>query len=360
MRTVLRLTVAKIRAHIYRSVFQSGAVATTAFTLSFLLIFSINASALRVGFKESHFTKFLSEMADALGTSLLLVGLIAAVSVFVYMRIWHENGEIFSGRLASVGANEGQLAAISFVELTVLYLVPVFVGTSLGAPVAGLVTGWMSSSLSIRATGVMGVTEALLTSTLTAAGLFALILIFALTPTSRKKRGTVIERIKRHNKDEIGERHGYRNSRTFRNMPPEKRLAKKCVSYYKSSYSRIAAMLTATLAYAVVAALFLKTFLLADIDVDATLYQEALSMIGRLFGFFLGLFSLLFLFGIIQLAYMIKLQNKAREQAYNVYRSLGMTEREINRTALCEYRSIIAWSIIAVVFLAIVIFGLFS
>jgi predicted lysophospholipase L1 biosynthesis ABC-type transport system permease subunit len=119
-------------------------------------------------------------------------------------------------------------------------------------------------------------------------------------------------------------------------------------------------MLTATLAYAVVAALFLKTFLFADIDVDTTLYQEALSMIGRLFGFFLGLFSLLFLFGVIQLAYMIKLQNKAREQAYNVYRSLGMTEREIKRTALCEYRSIIAWSIIAVVFLAIVIFGLFS
>ena len=141
MRTVLRLTVAKIRAHIYRSVFQSGTVATTAFTLSFLLIFSINANALRAGFKESHFTKFLSKMADALGTSLLLVGLIAAVSVFVYMRIWRENGEIFSGRLASVGANEGQLAAISFVELTVLYLVPVFVGTSLGAPVAGLVTG---------------------------------------------------------------------------------------------------------------------------------------------------------------------------------------------------------------------------
>jgi hypothetical protein len=209
MRTVLRLTVAKIRAHIYRSLFQSGAVATTAFTLSFLLIFSINASVLRAGFKESHFTKFLSKMADALGISLLLVGLIAAVSVFVYMRIWHENGEIFSGRLASVGANEGQLAAISFVELTVLYLVPVFVGASLGAPVAGLVTGWMSSSLSISATGVMGVTEALFTSTLTAAGLFALILIFALAPTSRKKRGTVIERIKRHNKDEIGERHGY-------------------------------------------------------------------------------------------------------------------------------------------------------
>lgn len=360
MRTVLPLTAAKIRAHIYRSLFQSGAVATTAFTLSFLLIFSINANALRADFRGSPFSKFLSETADALGASLLLVGLIAAVSVFVYMRIWRENGEIFSGRLTSVGASDGQLASVSFLELAVLYLIPVFVGAFLGAPVAGLVTRWMSSSLSINATGLIGIADALLTAALTAAGLFALILIFALAPASRKKRGTVIERIKRHNKDEIGERHGYRNSRTFRNMPPEKRLAKKCVSYYKASYGRIAAMLTATLAYAVVAALFLKTFLSAEVDIDAALYREALLVIGRLFGFFLGLFALLFLFGVIQLAYMIKLQNKGREQAYNVYRSLGMTERGIKRTALCEYRSIIAWSIIAVVFLAIVIFGLFS
>jgi len=358
MRTILRLSTAKIRAHIYRCVFQSAAVATTAFTLAFLLIFSISADAQRGSFRGSPFSEFFTNMADALGSSLLLVGLIATVTVFVYMRIWRENSEIFSGRLTSIGASDGQLAAVSLVELTVIYLIPVFVGALLGAPVADLVTRRMLSSLSVGVKEQIGVRDALLLSLLTAAVLFALLLVFALAPASRKRRGTVMERIKRHNKDEIGERHGYRNSRTFRSLPPEKRLAKKCVSYYRASYSRIAATLTSTLAYAVVAALFLKTFLSFELEIDAALYQEALGVIGRLFGFFLGLFALLFLFGAAQLVYMIKLQAKAREQAYRLYRSLGMTEREIKRTALCEYRSIIAWSIIAIVFLAILIFGL--
>ncbi len=354
MSTVFRLTLAKIKAHKFRSIFQAAAITTTVFALAFLLVFSIDVDAMRSDFGDSPFAGFIRKITDALDGSLILIGLIATATVFIYIRMRGEETALFNGKLSSIGATSLQLSAISLGELIILYLLPSYVGALLGTLTADEAARRFITALSIEG-GVEGsVSDVLIISLIITVAFFILILIFAAIPHGR---GSVIERVKRHNRGAVGERHGYRSSYTFRNMPPEQRLAKKSVEYNKSAYARIAVMLTATLLYVIVAILFFRVFLSAELTFNAELYREALDFIGRLLGFFLGLFALLFVFGGAQLVYMIYLQSKAREQVYKIYRSLGMTERGIKRTALYEYRSVMLYSIIAIIFLAVIILG---
>lgn len=348
MRTVIHLTLAKLRAHIYRSIFRALSAMTSVFSLTFLLVFLLELNSISTEASSPLLSEFIHDSTDALRSALILTAIIVLVTLFIFIRMQSEENALFSARISCIGATSRQLSMILLCELSILYFVPSIIGALLGSASANLTAANFAAALSADIKLITGLSIPFAV----AISAFVIIIIFS-SLKNTSSRNSVMERVKRHNKKEVGVRHGYRASYTFRNMPIEQRLAKKCVDYRKESYARIAVMLTATLSYVIVAALSFSKFFAIEISIDEEIYNSALEVVSATFGFFTLQFVILFVLGAIQLIYMIKLQYEARKESYRIYRSLGMTERGIKRTVLYEYRSVMLWSIVAVIFIAV-------
>ncbi len=348
MRTVIHLTLAKLRAHIYRSIFRALSAMTSVFTLTFLLIFLLELNSVSAGTSSPLLSEFIHDSTDALRSALILTAIIVLVTLFIFIRMQSEENALFSARISCIGATSRQISMIFLCELLILYFVPSIIGALLGWASASLTAVNFSTTLSAN---IKLITTPTIPFVLAIAAFVIIIIFSSLRNTS--SRNSVMEKVKRHNKKEVGIRHGYRASYTFRNMPIEQRLAKKCLDYRKESYARIAVMLTATLSYVIVAVLSFGKFFAIEINVDVEIYNLALEVVYATFGFFTLQFIILFILGAIQLVYMVKLQYESRKESYRIYRSLGMTERGIKRTVLYEYRSVMLWSTVAIIFITV-------
>jgi len=359
LRLTLKLSLARLRFHFKKSLLQQASVAVLLLSVGFFLAFSLGLddfrenvpeyglpdlgdSALAVG--EYGVGDFLDEVVSYMGVAILLLIPLSLITFYCLSRLRSEESKSFYSRLESIGASGYRRTAVFFTETLLTFLLPIIIGSGVGILLGKRTANGFAEMMA--SDYIPEVNEPLIWLAISFVGFLT---VFVFSYSAHFSRGTLIERLKKHNRREVGERHGYRESFTFRHMPIEKRIAKKSLDYYRKSYSRIATVFAVTFYYPMLAFLFFYTFESINVVADANPF-DGIDTDGLVFAvmsgvgiFCVGIFSVLFLLGILQLVSMLRTQNKIREESLSVYKTVGMTDEGVKRVIRQEYLTCAFW-----------------
>ena len=371
MKTLLHITLAKMKKDFRKSLFQSFAAFVSMFAISFFVCFVISLEAFRaanptfgleaVGGENiltiESFSSFFKEIVSGISFIAIAIVILSFVSLFIFARLRTEENKHFFATLTSIGATSGQRKAISITETLILYEIPILLGSFLGMLPSSIFTGMVARIFVSDYTH--SPVSMLIPALLSALGI-VLVLMFTYIPSVRRKK-SVIETVKAHNTKEAGEMHNYRNSYTFRHMPVEQRIAKKSVAYYSSTYRRITFMFISCVLYPVLAVIFFVlvsetsvTDYTPSYGVDATalvgIFAEKIAIFGVLA--FLGLT----VFGVLQTMYIIQAHNRVRRETLATYKSIGMTNDSIKKVLKYEYMTAVFHAVVYLIFILVLAF----
>ena len=371
MKTLLHITLAKMKKDFRKSLFQSFAAFVSMFAISFFVCFVISLEAFRaanptfgleaVGGENiltiESFSSFFKEIVSGISFIAIAIVILSFVSLFIFARLRTEENKHFFATLTSIGATSGQRKAISITETLILYEIPILLGSFLGMLPSSIFTGMVARIFVSDYTH--SPVSMLIPALLSALGI-VLVLMFTYIPSVRRKK-SVIETVKAHNTKEAGEMHNYRNSYTFRHMPVEQRIAKKSVAYYSSTYRRITFMFISCVLYPVLAVIFFVlvsetsvTDYTPSYGVDATalvgIFAEKIAIFGVLA--FLGLT----VFGVLQTMYIIQAHNRVRRETLATYKSIGMTNDSIKKVLKYEYMTAVFHAVVHLIFILVLAF----
>ena len=349
MKTLLHITLGKIKKDFRKSLFQSFAVFVSMFAISFFVCFVISLESFRtsnptfgieaVGGENiltiEAFSSFFKEIVSGICFIAIAIIILSFVSLFIYARLRIEENKHFFATLTSIGATSGQRQLISFTETLILYGIPIILGSFLGMLPSQLFTGMV-------------------------ARIFISDYTHSYIP-SIGRRKSVIETVKAHNEKESGETHNYRNSYTFRHMPVEQRIAKKSVAYYSSTYRRITFMFISCVLYPVLAVIFFA--LVSGTSVTDHAPNNGID-VAKLVGIFakniaiFGVLSFLALsvFGVLQTVYIIQAHNRVRRETLVTYKSIGMTDDSIKKVLKYEYMTAVFHAVVYLIFILVLAF----
>ena len=371
MKTLLHITLAKMRKDFRKSLFQSFAAFVSMFAISFFACFALSLESFRsanptfgieaVGGENiltiESFSSFFKEIVSGISFIAIAIVILSFVSLFIFARLRTEENKHFFATMTSIGATSGQRKIISITETLILYGLPIIVGSFLGMLPSSIFTGMVARIFVSNYTH--SPVSILIPVLLSALGII-LVLMFTYIPSVRRKK-SVIETVKAHNTKEAGETHNYRNSYTFRHMPVEQRIAKKSVAYYSSTYRRITFMFISCVLYPVLAVIFFVlvsetsvTDYTPSYGVDATvlvgIFAEKIAIFGAL------AFLALTVFGVLQTMYIIQAHNRVRRETLATYKSIGMTDSSIKKVLKYEYRTTVFHAVIYLVFILVIAF----
>ena len=371
MKTLLHITLGKIKKDFRKSLFQSFAVFVSMFAISFFVCFVISLESFRtsnptfgiesVGGENiltiEAFSSFFKEIVSGICFIAIAIIILSFVSLFIYARLRIEENKHFFATLTSIGATSGQRQLISFTETLILYGIPIILGSFLGMFPSQLFTGMVARIFISDYTH--SYIPVLFPVLLAIVGM-VLVIMFTYIP-SIGRRKSVIETVKAHNEKESGETHNYRNSYTFRHMPVEQRIAKKSVAYYSSTYRRITFMFISCVLYPVLAVIFFA--LVSGTSVTDHAPNNGID-VAKLVGIFakniaiFGVLSFLALsvFGVLQTVYIIQAHNRVRRETLVTYKSIGMTDDSIKKVLKYEYGTAVFHAVICLVFILVLVF----
>ena len=371
MKTLLHITFAKMRKDFRKSLFQSFAVFVSMFAISFFVCFVLSLEAFRssnptfgieaVGGENiltiESFSSFFKEIVSGISFIAIAIIILSFVALFIFARLRIEENKHFLATLTSIGATSGQRKIISITETLVLYGIPILLGSFLGILPSQLFTGMVAR---IFVSDYKHSPISILIPALLAIVGVVLVLTFTYVPSVRRKK-SIIETVKSHNEKESGETHNYRNSYTFRHMSVEKRIAKKSVAYYSSTYRRITFMFISCVLYPVLAVIFFVlvsetsvTDYTPNYGVDATklvgIFAKNIAIFGVL------AFLALTVFGVLQTMYIIQAHNRIRRETLATYKSIGMTNYSIKKVLKYEYTTAVFHAVIYLIFMLVLAF----
>ena len=371
MKTLFRITLAKITKSFSKSLFQSFAAFVSMFVIAFLVCFVLSIEAFissnptfgieAVGGESMLTIESLGEFFKKIVLSMTLIAIaimiLSLVSLFIFARLRIEESKQFFATLTSIGATSAQQKAISITEALILYAIPIISGSFLGMIPSRIFTGMVAR---IFVSGYTHSPVSILIPALLAIVGIALVLIFTHVPSIRHKQ-SVIEALKAHNKKEAGETHNYRNSYAFRRMPIEQRIAKKSVAYYSGTYMRISIMFASCVLYPILAVVFFM--LVSETSVtDYTPYggidvTKLVGIFAKNIAIFGALaFLALTVFGVLQTVYIIQAHNRARRETLATYKSIGMTSNSIRKVLKYEYRTAAFHTVVLLMFILAFVF----
>ena len=371
MKTLFHITCAKMVKSFKKSLFQSFAAFVSMFAISFFVCFVISLEAFRaanptfgieaVGGENiltiESFSSFFKEIVSGISFIAIAIVILSFVSLFIFARLRTEENKHFFATLTSIGATSGQRKIISITETLILYGLPIIVGSFLGMLPSSIFTGMVARIFVSNYTH--SPISMLLPALLAIVGI-VLVLIFTYVPSVRRRQ-SVIETVKSHNEKESGETHNYRNSYTFRHMPIEKRIAKKSVAYYSSTYRRITFMFISCVLYPVLAVIF---FVLVS-ETSVTDYTPNYGVdVTKLVGIFakniaiFGVLAFLALtaFGVLQTMYIIQAHNRVRRETLATYKSIGMNDDSIKKVLKYEYMTAVFHAVDYLIFILVLAF----
>ena len=371
MKALLHITLAKMRKDFRKSLFQSFEAFVSMFAISFFVCFVISLEAFRatnptfgieaVGGENiltiESFSSFFKEIVSGISFIAIAIIILSFVALFIFARLRIEENKHFFATLTSIGATSGQRKIISITETLVLYGIPILLGSFLGILPSQLFTGMVAR---IFVSDYKHSPISILIPALLAIVGVVLVLTFTYVPSVRRKK-SVIETVKSHNEKESGETHNYRNSYTFRHMPVEKRIAKKSVAYYSSTYRRITFMFISCVLYPVLAVIFFVlvsktsvTDYTPNYGVDATklvgIFAKNIAIFGVL------AFLALTVFGVLQTVYIIQAHNRVRRETLATYKSIGMTNDSIKKVLKYEYMTAVFHAVVYLIFILVLAF----
>lgn len=373
MKALVKVALARIRRNFKNSILQSAAVFISMLVISFFVCFVLSVQSFKmenpsfgiesvngeIGLTVISLRKFFERIIVGISFMAAAIAFLSFFSIFIYARMRLEEDKQFFATLTSIGATNFQKRVISLVEALISYGLPVVAGSFLGVIPSGAFSEMIAATVvdGYRAPAV----NLLLPAALSLFGIVLLLVITRVPGVGRKK--SVIQSVKSHNEREADESHNYRKSYTFRRMPVEKRLAKKSVEYYKSTYRRITFMVICCVMYPVLGLCFFALLSQTSVTdytpnsgINVVELIEIFSAKIAVFGFVA--FILLGVFGTLQMLYTIRVHSRIRSDAFQSYKSIGMTDISIKKMQKYEYGTVVFNAVIYLLFIlsAIVVF----
>ena len=350
MSPITKIAFRRIKKNSRKSIFLTVAVLFSMLMISFFIFFELQTLAIQnPAYKGLPFTEFLNKVRMSMNVTVVTLVIITFITVRTYCSMRNEENKEILAVLTSVGATNYQKRKLIATEVVILYLPPTIIGVCIGA-IPGISLGNLFAGGSeIVASSYFS--YALLALVLIIAGMLLISLCYLLPNISLKRR-SVIQSVKKQNTEASEQRHGYRQSKTFKSQTLLKRLAKKSIDYYGKVYSNIALEFASSALYPVLAFLLFwhigNTDVVLDINphdmIDTT--EAVLAAVDKIL-VFLGLcFLVLTCVGIMQAVFMARMQFLTRKQSARIYLSIGMPETDIKKMILLELRSVLLKSFI--------------
>ena len=374
MRTVIHLTLSKIRHSFGKNALRSFAILVSMAVVSFFssfvaLIQSFKERYPRFGILSSEaedpmtlesVKKFFSDIISGLGITGIAAMLLSFGFIWIFVSTSKEENVRFFATLQSIGATRKERRAVSILEGALLYVFPILLGSALGFFPAAFLGESIAKIFVPDYTLAYEIYFAPITVSLVS--IVTVSVLSTLFTSTRKK--SVISTLKAHNETEAQATHGYRQSYTFRHMPIEERLAKKSVQYYAASYNRISFSFISCALYPIIAILLLYfIFGLRVVDytpgygLDVEKMVEDISF--RIAFVAVGAFFALLFFGVLNAVYLIRVHNSVRREGLWVYKSIGMCDKSINLLLRYEYRTAVFHSLIILTVICPILISLF-
>ena len=345
MSLITRLALRRIKRNIYKSVFLMLSVLFSMLVISFFAFFQLQTS---IAYNPDYDFLPLGNVLGELNAYMKVTVVFLLIFTFAILRIncyvqGEENRQTLAV-LTSVGATKRQKRRLLMTETALLYLPPLTVGA-----IIGIFPGIMIGNSFKGVTGVRTETYApyaLLAAVLILGGM-ALIMLNNFLPEIKFKRKSVISDIRKQNAKETETRHGYMQSKTYREQSLLKRLAQRSVKYYSRTYNAIACSIVLTALYPILAViLFLRVVNIKNIVIDENPYDAidtsaaVYAVIYRLLLFLCLCFLVLTVIGFIQTLLIIRTQYARRRKTALIYLTVGMPEGDIKKLIANEFISL--------------------
>lgn len=364
MSPITKITLRKIRKNSRKSIFLTVAVLFSMLMISFFIFFELQTLAAQIpAYKGLPFTEFINKVRMSMSITVVTLVVITFLTVRTYCSMRNEENKEALAVLTSVGATNFQKRKLIATEVVILYLPPTLIGVCLGM-IPGVLLGNLFAGGSEIATSSY-FSYALFALVLVIAGMLLISLCY-LIPNISFKRKSVIQSVKRQNTKAEKQRHGYRQSYTFRSQSLLKRLAKKSIDYYGTVYNKIALSFASSAMYPLLAVLLFWSIGNTEIVLDINPYDEidttaaVLAVVDK-FLVFLGLcFSVLTFVGIIQAVFMARMQILSRKESAHIYLSIGMPETDIKKMIRLEIRSVLLRAFFYLIFAGVIVSALFG
>ena len=356
MSPITKIALRRIRKNSRRSIFLAAAVLFSMLMISFFVFFEFQTDAVQnPAYKDLPFTAFLGKVRKSMSVTVGIMTVLTFLTVRTYCGMRNEENKKTLAVLTSVGATYVQKRELVSAEIMILYLPPVLVGVCLGM-IPGIALGNLFAG-GADTTSCFWI-YVLYALVLVAGGMLLISLCY-LIPNISFKRRSVIQSVRKQNTDASEQRHGYRQSNTFKSQSLLKRLANKSIDYYAKVYNKIALSFASSAMYPILAILLFKNIGNADVVLDTNPFDGTDTSAATLAAFdrilvFLGLcFLILTIVGIIQAVFMARMQFLARKESAHIYLSIGMPEADIGKMIRLEIRSVLLWAFIYFLFLSV-------
>lgn len=364
MTPITKIALRRIQRNWQKSILIAFAITFSMAMIAFFLFFNLQTSLIRN--PELHdlpFGKFVGNVSKCMRVTVNVLLITTFLTVRLHCSMQREENAHTRAVLTSIGASGQQKRKLIRIDLLTLYIPPVILGVLLGI-IPGIKLG--NHFLCISDAAVADLTLYTLTATgIISAGILLILLCNFLPEISFKKR-SVIGAVKKQNSAASETRHGYRQSKTFKNQSLLKRLAKKSIDYYSKTYNPIALSFASAAIYPITMLLFFYHIGNTEVVLDSNPYDgidtasAVLEATDNILLFLGGCFLALTCIGLAQAFLMAKIQLAARKRSAQTYLSIGMPDRDVRKMIFLELRSVLLRSFGYLIFGAIIVNACFE
>lgn len=358
MNPVTRIALRRLKRNWRKNLLVAVAITFSMTMIAFFLFFQLQTSLVHNPETDAlPFTKFVGTVGACMRITVTVLLITTFLTVRLHCSMQREENAHTRAVLTSIGADGQQKRKLIHVDLLTLYFPPVILGTSLGI-IPGIKLGNRFVGVTVTVTDF---SQYVLTATGIIAAGIALILLCNFLPEISFKKRSVIGAVKKQNTAASEQRHGYRQSKTFKNQSLLKRLAKKSVDYYSKTYNPIALSFASAAIYPITLLLFFYHIGSTEVVLDTNPYDgidtasAVLAATDKILLFLGACFLALTCIGLAQAFLMARIQLAARKKSVQIYLSLGMPESDIKKMMFLELRSVLIRAFAFLLFGAIVV-----
>lgn len=351
---ITKIALRRIKNSLHKNLFLMIAVLFSVMMISFFVFFELQTLITQnPAYQALPFTEFMVNVRTYMSITIVFLILITFVNIRIHCGMRSEENTQALAVLTSVGATGAQKRKLILADIMLLYLPPTVLGILIGM-IPGIITGTLFQ-------GVLNITvQALAAYALTAivitAFAFSLILLCNYLPSIQFRRRSVIQSVRQQNVQASEQRHGYRQSKTYRNQALFKRLAKKSIDYYAKAYHGIALAFASAALYPVLAVLLFVNIGNSDIVIDVNPYDSldtsgaVFEVVNNMLLFLGGCFVVLTVVGMAQAIMIARMQAATRKKSAHVYLSVGMPQEDISKMIRNELLSVTLRSAVILLF----------
>lgn len=366
MSPITRIALRRIKQNWRKSIFLIVVILFSMLMISFFMFFELQTLITQnPTYKDLPFTEFLNNVRLCMNITIVFLVFITFLTVRTYCSMRNDENTGTLAVLTSIGATEYQKRSLIITEIAILYVPPTVLGVCIGI-IPGVNMGNLfqgtsgSSELNHLLYGILAIG-------IIVAGMLLISLCYFI-PNIKLKKHSVIQSVKKQNTKASEQRHGYRQSQTFKNQMLLKRLAKKSIDYYGKTYNSIALSFASSALYPVLAVLLFWYVGNTDIVLDTNPYDmidttaAVLEVVDNILLFLGGCFLVLTCVGILQAVFMARMQFVTRKETAYIYLSIGMPDSDIKKMIRLELQSVLLRSFVFLFlasFIANACFGMF-